>query len=84
MAGLTFKLDGNAHHEAEIALKRLGLSLDEDFDEEVEEERYMTDEEYERYFNPVNLAVLEESYAQAERGEVITFTFEEWEEYTKC
>ncbi|MCL2015679.1 MAG: type II toxin-antitoxin system RelB/DinJ family antitoxin [Defluviitaleaceae bacterium] len=42
------------------------------------------DEAYDRYFNPVNLARLKESEEQVKRGEVITFTIEEWEEYTKC
>jgi len=38
-------------------------------------------EEYDRYFNPVNLAVLEESHAQAERGEFVVKTMKELESY---
>ena len=94
MTELTIKLDETLKEDAETLFEQIGLNVSDAvklfFTQALLEKalpftpRSETDddEEYNRYFNPVNLAVLEESYAQAERGEVITFTNEEWEKYT--
>ncbi|MCL1997310.1 MAG: type II toxin-antitoxin system RelB/DinJ family antitoxin [Turicibacter sp.] len=97
MAELTIKLDDNVQNQAETVFKGLGLTVAAAvnlfFQQTIAdgelpftptatgESRRMTDEEYNRYFNPVNLAVLEESDRQAKNGEFIVKTMKELESY---
>jgi DNA-damage-inducible protein J len=90
MTNITIRIDDDVKREAETLFEKLGLSvsgaINVFFRQAIREQaipfpiRAKTPEEkYSEYFNPHNMKILRESIAQAESGEVITFTMAELE-----
>ena len=88
MTNITFRVDEDVKREAEILFEKLGLSvsgaINVFFRQAIREQAIpfpirakTAEEKYEEYFNPYNMKILRESIAQAERGEVISFTMDE-------
>ena len=88
MTNITIRIDDNVKKDAEILFDKLGFSISGAinvfFRQAIREQaipfqiKAITDEEkYNEYFNPHNMKRLRESMAQAERGEVITFSMDE-------
>jgi len=86
---LTIRIDENIKQEAEILFNKIGLNMTAAinifFRQAIREQsipfelKPYDDEKYNEYFNPVNMKRLMESIAQAERGEIITFSLAELE-----
>ena len=90
MTSITIRIDDEVKREAETLFDKLGFSISAAinvfFRQAIRDQAIpfpirakTADEKYNEYFNPHNLKVLRESIAQAERGEVITFTMSELE-----
>ena len=88
MTNITIRIDDEVKRNAETLFEKLGLSISGAinvfFRQAIREQaipfpiRAATKEEkYNEYFNPYNMKILMESIAQAERGEVITFSMDE-------
>jgi len=88
MTNITVRIDDDVKNQAETLFAKLGMSvsgaINVFFRQAIREQaipfpiRAATkDEKYDEYFNPHNMKILRESIAQAERGEVITFTMDE-------
>ena len=86
---LTIRIDENIKKEAEILFNKIGLNMSAAinvfFRQAIREQaipfelKPYDEEKYNEYFNPHNMKRLRESIAQAERGEVITFSLAELE-----
>ena len=85
---LTIRIDEDIKRSAESLFDELGMSMSgaiNVFFRQAVRERAIPfqikaktpEEKYNEYFNPHNIAVLKESIAQAERGEIIAFTMDE-------
>jgi len=94
MAELTIKLDETLKEDVETLFGQMGLNVSDAiklfFAQSLLEKALpftppteTDDEEYNRYFNPVNLARLAASEESYKKGNIIKFTEEEWAEYTK-
>ena len=90
MTNITIRIDDDVKREAESLFEKLGLSMSGAinvfFRQAIREQAIpfpirtkTAEEKYNEYFNPYNMKILRESIAQAERGEVITFTMAELE-----
>jgi len=88
MTNLTIRIDETVKADAESLFNRLGLTMSSAinvfFRQAIREQAIpfavkdkTADEKYDEYFNPHNMKVLEESFAQAEHGEMIWFTMDE-------
>jgi len=90
MTSITIRIDDEIKREAETLFEKLGFSISGAinvfFRQAIRDQAIpfpihakTAQDKYEEYFNPYNLKILRESIAQAERGEVITFTMSELE-----
>ena len=90
MTSITIRIDDDVKREAETLFDKLGFSISGAinvfFRQAIRDQAIpfpirakTAEEKYDEYFNPFNLKVLRESIAQAERGDVITFTMSELE-----
>ena len=87
---LTIRIDENIKRDAEKLFEELGMSMSgaiNIFFRQAIRERAIPfsikakvdDDKYYEYFNPHNMKVLKESLAQAEKGDMITFSMAELE-----
>ena len=90
MASINIRIDDDVKHDAENLFEKLGMSISGAINvflrQAIREQaipfqiKAKTDEEkYNEYFNEYNMKILKESIAQAERGEIISFTMAELE-----
>jgi len=88
MTSINIRIDEDIKRDAENLFDKLGFSISGAINvflrQAIREQaipfqiKAKTDEEkYNEYFNEHNMKILEESIAQAERGEIITFTMDE-------
>ena len=88
MTNITIRIDDDIKREAETLFDTLGMSvsgaINVFFRQAIREQAIpfpirakTAEEKYNEYFNPYNIKILKESVAQAERGEVITFSMAE-------
>lgn len=84
---LTIRIDEDIKQEAENLFRKIGLNMSSAinvfFRQAVRAQaipfELKATSKYDEYFNAYNMKILEESVAQAERGEVITFSMAELE-----
>ena len=88
MTSITIRVDDVVKREAETLFDKLGFSISAAinvfFKQAIRDQAIpfpirakTAEEKYDEYFNPYNLRVLRDSIAQAERGDVISFTMSE-------
>jgi DNA-damage-inducible protein J len=88
---LTIRIDEDIKYDAENLFKTLGMSMSgavNIFFRQAVRERAIpfpiraktAEEEYDEYFTPENVESIKRGIAQAERGETISFTLDEFDE----
>ena len=88
MTNITIAIDDEVKREAETLFSKLGMSISGAinvfFRQAIREQAIpfsirtkTAEEKYNEYFTPYNVKIISESIAQAERGEVITFSMAE-------
>ena len=88
MTSINIRIDDDVKYDAENLFQELGMSLSGAINVFLRQairkraipfqiEAKTDEEKYNEYFNEYNVKILKESIAQAERGEIITFSIDE-------